>query len=151
MENEGEEGRREPLGRFSPTDAATVGVCVGGTGPRAEQLRHSFLLLLELEGLAYLLSRWGRSLPGEEPTKGHWTVWKRGEVLEERGGPWEQLRGAEQSRGPPGLLSGKGPHPSLSATWIGCHQGVKLASSGPKCPLWAGQGVLHSPQCGKSP
>lgn len=40
--------------RFSPTDAANVGVCVGGTGPRAEQLRHSSFLVPELKGLACL-------------------------------------------------------------------------------------------------
>lgn len=68
--------------RFSPTDAATVGVCGGGTGPRAEQLRHSSFLVPELKGSpAYLPSRWGRSLLGEGPTKGHWAVGRRGEVL----------------------------------------------------------------------
>lgn len=37
VENEGKKGRRAPLGGFLPTDASTVGVCGGGTGPRAEQ------------------------------------------------------------------------------------------------------------------
>lgn len=83
----------------------------------------------EPKGLAHLLSRWGRSLLGEGPTKE--LGQSRGGVLEERGGLWEQLSRAEQSRGPPGLLSGKGPHPSLSTPWVGCHQRVKLASSGP--------------------
>lgn len=72
-------------GRFSPTHAAAVGVCVGGTGPRAEQLRHSSLLAPELKGSAYLPSRWGRSLERGQ-LKGHWAVGRRGEVLRNSSG-----------------------------------------------------------------
>lgn len=142
VENEGEERGGSPQAVFAHGRCHCRSVR-GRNGPRAEQLRHSSLPCL---------SRRDRTgLPTQQVER---VTAQRGALggalgSPDRGGPeqsGEQLRGAQ-----PSSPSGKGPHPSLAATWVGCHQAVKLAGSGPRSPLWGGHGVLRALQFGKSP